>query len=151
MFSGCAGFYIITFVTTITDDTFIPQNSFKLQQLIKDMEKSSEAIAEWLTQIGLKVNQSKTELCLFHRNDVTPISVSSDCVLINTSKNISVCGLLFDWKLNWSDQVSSANIKANKFPNAIKLIRNFFNVQELIQLVTSNYYSIWSHFICCIS
>ena len=55
---------------------------------------------------------------------------------------MNVLGVLFDSKLNWSDQVSSAILKANKSLNAIKLIRKFFSTPELLQLVTSNFYSV---------
>ena len=38
-----------------------------LSELITNMEKSLEAITKWLKKSGLKVNDNKTEICLFHR------------------------------------------------------------------------------------
>ena len=35
-----------------------------------------EIIAKWLRDSGLKVNEEKTDLCLFHRYDHHPISIS---------------------------------------------------------------------------
>jgi hypothetical protein len=34
------------------------------KDLIKDMEKSVEAISKWLRQSGKKLNECKTEMCI---------------------------------------------------------------------------------------
>jgi hypothetical protein len=39
------------------------------------MEKTLEAITKWLKQSGMKVNQNKTEACLFYKHDVAPINL----------------------------------------------------------------------------
>jgi hypothetical protein len=44
--------------------------------------------------------------------------------------------------MQWSSHVSKVIIKANKALNAIKLIRKFFNKKELLQLLTSNFFSV---------
>ena len=44
--------------------------------------------------------------------------------------------------MNWSTHVESCIKKANKALNAIKIIRKFFRTNELINIVTSNFYSI---------
>ena len=47
-------------------------NSYKVESgtnktdLVKDMEKSLEAIIKWLKNSGLKVNNEKTDMCLFY-------------------------------------------------------------------------------------
>ena len=55
---------------------------------------------------------------------------------------MNVLGVAFDSKLNWNTQIANTITKANKALNAIKLIRKFFNNNELLSLITSNYYSI---------
>ena len=62
--------------------------------------------------------------------------------MINTKKSINVLGVIFDTKLQWSEHVTKALQKANRSLNAIKMIRKFFSTKELVNLVTSNYYSI---------
>ena len=61
---------------------------------------------------------------------------------INTSKQINVLGVIFDSKLQWNEQVSNCLKKANKSLCALKLIRRYFNTNELLQILTSNVYSI---------
>jgi hypothetical protein len=50
----------------------IESNTSKVE-LVKDMEKSLEAITKWLWISEIKVNQEKTEMCLYfkHNNAVT--------------------------------------------------------------------------------
>ena len=57
-------------------------------------------------------------------------------------KTINVLGVIFDSKLQWTDQVALASSKALKAVSAIKLIKTFFSKQEILQLITSNVYSI---------
>ena len=46
-----------------------------------------------------------------------------------------------DQKLHWSDHVAHFVSKSSKALNAIRLIRKFFTTKELLQIVTSNFYS----------
>ena len=55
---------------------------------------------------------------------------------------MNVLGIAFDCKLNWQTQIKSTITKSKKALNAIKLIRHYFNKDELLNLITSNYYSI---------
>ena len=54
---------------------------------------------------------------------------------------MNVLGLTFDSRLNWAPQVSRA-IKSSKTSlQAIKMIRRYFNTDEIKQLLTSHFYS----------
>ena len=46
------------------------------------------------------------------------------------------------YRLTWSTQVARTISKANRALNGLKLIRKYFSTNELISLVTSNFYSI---------
>ncbi len=54
---------------------------------------------------------------------------------------MNVLGLNFDSKQNWGPQVSCAIKGANNSSQAIKMIRKYFKTSEIIQLLTSNFYS----------
>ena len=49
---------------------------------------------------------------------------------------------MFDSKLTWGPQVTNALSKSAKALNALRLVGRFFSKKQLIQLVTSNFYSI---------
>ena len=77
-----------------------------------------------------------------NRRDVAPQTVVVGGALILTRKTINVLSLVFDSKLSWGPQVANAITKSSKALNALRLISRYFNKKELIQLVTTNYYSI---------
>ena len=62
--------------------------------------------------------------------------------MINSNRSINVLGVIFDSKLQWSDHIALTIKKSFSALNAICLIKKFFNQKELIQLITSNFYSI---------
>ena len=101
-----------------------------------------ERIKKWLTQSGMKVNESKTCLSLFCSQDTTPIEITLNTVPIKSTTTINVLGVIFDQKLQWVSHISQCIAKSNKALAAIRMIRKFFNTNELLQLVTSNFYSI---------
>jgi hypothetical protein len=106
------------------------------------MTKSLEAISKWLKQSGLKLNEKKTEMCLFSKSHVATITVPLGQSVIKSSASINALGVTFDFKLRWSAHINKAIGKANKALNAIKLIRKIFNTTELASLITSNFHSI---------
>ena len=55
---------------------------------------------------------------------------------------MNVLGIIFDSKLQWGPQESSTLSKAKRAVNAIRLIKNYFPTNELLQLITSNFYSV---------
>ena len=114
------------FLFAFADDTFIPKFNTSLPNLIESMEKTIEAITKWLKKSGLIVNEAKTELCLFHRNDVAPITIRINNCNVKSKKVINVLGVLFDSKLSWAPQAELSISKANRALNAIKIIRKFF-------------------------
>ena len=100
---------------------------------------------DWLKDSGMKVNESKTDLCLFYKGDSTPISLNLYGKTIVSNKTMNVLGVIFDSKMQWSNQVAHAIKRSTKALNAIKLIKKNFNQQELLSLVTSNFYSILNY------
>ena len=77
-----------------------------------------------------------------HKNDQWLIDLTINNVVIKSKPAINVLGVLFDSKLNWTHQVAQVISKAKNLLHAIKLIRKYFNVQEMKQLITSTFYSV---------
>ena len=90
----------------------------------------------------MKVNESKTHLCLFYRGDTTPITLTLNGVNLTSNKTIIILGVIFDSKLQWAEHISQSIKCSIRALNAIRLIRKFFTKKELLSLVTSNFYSI---------
>ena len=84
-----------------------------LQILELTMEASLNNIVAWLTRSGLKVNESKTEICLFTRTANTYLIITILGQQIKTLNQMSVLGLIFDSKLLWGPQITSTLSKAS--------------------------------------
>jgi hypothetical protein len=63
-------------------------------------------------------------------------------VRITAQKSINVLGVVLDSKLNWDVHMSHTINKSNRALNALKIFCKYFNTKELLQLITSNFYSI---------
>ena len=61
------------------NDKFVICWNKYINNLIIDMQTDLEAMIEWLMQSGLKVNETKTKMCFFHRN--------LSCIITLTIKN----------------------------------------------------------------
>ena len=129
-------------LTNFADDNFVIRWNKCMTALISNMEKDLEIMTKWLKDSGLKVNESKTELCLFHRKDCPIISIRLNQNTVNSSTSMNVLGIFFDSKLQWSKQVANVVKKSAKALHAIRLIKPFFSFNELRSLITSNFYSI---------
>ena len=105
------------------------------------MQMKLEMITKWLKDSGLVVNESKTEICLFHRNDNQVITLILQNQRIVSKTSMNVLGVVFDSKLTWSNQVSNAITKANKSLCALRLLKRYFLPHEMKLLLTSNYFS----------
>ena len=129
-------------MSAFADDNYTIKWHRDIQIMITNLENSLSTIVKWLTDSGLKVNEEKTEICLFSRQDVRPVRVSVYGKSVITKPEMNVLGIVFDSKLKWGPQVSSALSKSSKALNAIRLIKQYFTQNELLQLITSNFYSI---------
>ena len=129
-------------LTCFADDKFPLVWNKDKAVLVGQMETKLKKITDWLTKSGMKVNESKTELCLFHRGDTRPITLNINGIEITSKSTINILGVIFDAKLQWSDHISHAIKRSMNALNAIRLIRRYFKKEELLSLVTSNFYSI---------
>ena len=127
-------------MTKFADDNFVIKFSLFLPQLLVDMKKTLETIIKRLKDSGLKVNDAKTELCIFNKTDIASVTINT--FKIKSKNQINVLGVIFDTKLKWHSQVENVIKKANKAKYAISLIRKYFTRIELNTLLTSNCYSI---------
>ena len=129
-------------LTNFADDNFVIQWNRSIGVLIKNMEAELETITGWLKDSGLKVNESKTEVCLFHRMDCQPIIIKVNNSPIKSKNSMNVLGVTFDSKLTWSEHINNCTKKAKRALHAIKLIRPNFTPDELKTIITSNFFSI---------
>ena len=129
-------------IILFADDNYVIVWNKHVEVLKKEMERKLGLIIEWLRKSGLKVNETKTELCLFHRKDKPPIEITLYNQSITSKSSMNVLGVLFDSKLQWQPQVSNTISKSKRALHALTMIRKYFNKEQLLNIITSCYYSI---------
>ena len=137
-----APLFTVENLTCYADDNYALVEDSDRSVLARKMKTKLEKIITWLSKSGMVVNESKTELCIFHGKDCHPVIVEIGGKFIISKKEINVLGVTFDSKMQWSPQVAIASSKALKALTAIRLIKRYFNRTELLQLITSNVYSL---------
>jgi hypothetical protein len=91
---------------SFADDANVVRWNKNLSRLINDTQKDSEMITKWLRQSGLKVNDSKTDLCLFHRKNQPLIEITVNNVVIHSTLIINVLCVELDSKFLWNIHIS---------------------------------------------
>ena len=86
------------------------------------METKLKIITKWLTDSGLKVNETKTELSHFYRKDSLPVEISVNNTAIKSKDTMNVLGITIDSKLNWAKHIANQINKSYGALHAIKLI-----------------------------
>ena len=94
------------------------------------------------TDSGLVVNDEKTDVCLFYKNDCQAIELRVNNKLIKSKSTINVLGVTFDSKLQWGTQFAQAITKSKQALHAIRLVSRYMRKSEVKLLLTSNFYSI---------
>ena len=104
----------LTQLTNFADNNFCISWNRNLALLIADLELRLEMITKWVRDSGLVVNESKTEICLFHRNDQQNVTINVCGTPVTTKSFMNVLGVTFDCKLNWSIHITNCINKAKK-------------------------------------
>ena len=109
---------------------------------LNKLRESVTIVARWLKFSGLKVNDSKTEVCVFHRKEKIIVDIDLDGHLIKSTETIKILGMTFDCHLNWDIQINNSVKNANKSLFALRVIKIFFTPNEMKDLLTSLYFSL---------
>ena len=126
-------------MSAFADDNYTIKWNSDIDILKADLENSLSRVVTWLTKSGLKVNEAKTEICLFSRTNMPPVFIKISNQEVESKNQINVLGIIFDSNLQWGPQVTSTLKKANKALNAIRLINNYFTSNELLQQSVSTF------------
>ena len=95
-------------MSAFADDNFVIKTNKDTGLLKISIETSLTNILAWMKASGLKVNETKTEICLFSRSDVASLNIVIKGVNVTISREINVLGVVFDAKLQWGPQVKRA-------------------------------------------
>ena len=126
---------------TYADDNYQIGSAETEQEAIQRCITQTEITAKWMKDSGLVINNEKTEVCVFHKQDTNITEVMLNGSLITIKKSIKILGIIFDSKLNWFEHVDNAIDKANRAKQALGQIAKYFEKEELLKLATAYFYS----------
>ena len=143
---------LVKYLVTFADDNYQIGTAATEAGAIEDCVSSLNIVITFLRDSGLHINNSKTEVCIFHGRDTCINTVIIDGRLIQVSKVMRILGVYFDSKLTWFSHVSNAINSANKAKQALCIISRYFSSDELLKLSTAYFYSrlyygakVWLH------
>jgi hypothetical protein len=123
------------------DDSYLIRGSKNKELALQRLQFQVQKVQKWLTSSGLKVNIEKTEIVIFHKTDTATLSIKINEIEIQTKKQMSVLGVMFDSKLEWSLQVENSVRKARSALQGLRILNKYFTTPERLVLITSFFYS----------
>ena len=137
-------------VISYADDSYAIISDKVKDFAIKNLGETLSRLSLWFKDSGLKVNEQKTEITIFHKNNSRLEDVIVNGAVIRTKETIKVLGLTMDTTLSWHEHVNNAANKIQSKIHAIRMIQRFFKNDEILLLLkvfcyTSLYYasSVW--------
>ena len=128
-------------IISYADDSYLIKGSKSKETALQRLQFQCETVTKWMTNSGLKVNVAKTEIVVFHRMDTSTGTIKMNGINVVSKKEISVLGVIFDSKLEWSVQVEKSVRKARSALQGLRIISRFFTIPEKLTLLTSFFYS----------
>jgi hypothetical protein len=123
------------------DDNYISNKNQDKNLATQGLQSKLIRAEQWMSGSGLKVNAEKTEFTLFHRIDTSAATIQIGNSTIKSCSCMKVLGIIFDNRLQWTQQVEKAITNEKKALQAVKTIRKYFNTKETVDLVTSLVFS----------
>ena len=68
------------------DDNYMGGENKNLAVAMRIIKSKIEAVTKWMTSSGLKINELKTEICIFHRQNQIKTNVTINNAPITTNK-----------------------------------------------------------------
>ena len=99
-----APLFDLTDLLNFADDKFTLSTSKNKQQALQILTEKLTLIKKWLKDSGLSVNESKNEVCAFHRRHTPNIEIVLNNVTVKSKQTMNVLGVLFDSTLSWAQQ-----------------------------------------------
>jgi len=123
-------------ITMFADDNYLTDGDTNIETLKLKLESKTNRLIKWLSDGGMKVNESKTELIIFSKK-AKKITINANKHLITSKNKIKVLGVWFDNKLQWNDQITMITESARKLCFGLRKLQKYFKTNELLNIVTT--------------
>jgi hypothetical protein len=127
-------------IVAYADDTYTLTSSRSKENLVANIGVALTAISLWFKSSGLKVNEEKTELAIFYKDNCNPENVLINGTIIRTKGTIKVLGITMDTTLTWNEHINNAVSNVQSKIHAVRMIQRFFLTDEILQLLKAYCY-----------
>jgi len=124
-------------ITAYADDTYVCIRDKTSDSLKEKVENSLTLHENYLSEIGMVVNKTKTELIVFSRNEPPIIELSNG---IKSVKEIKALGITLSHNLTWDNHVAKMITKTSKIIGGIRFLRRWIPMDAALKVVTAQYY-----------
>jgi hypothetical protein len=128
-----------TQIVIYADDSYVVCQADSLQLLESVVVKTFKKHVKWLRDLGMLVNEAKTELMFFGEETLT-VQVDEQTTL-KSEATMSVLGIVFDRKLSWESHLSRAVNGCQRMKPALRVLKKKLSRKELLKVITTHYYS----------
>jgi hypothetical protein len=127
-------------IVAYADDTYTITSAKTKENAVAELGEALTAITLWFKGSGLKVNEEKTEIAIFYKNNCNPADVLIIWSTIRTKDTIKVLGITMDTTLTWLEHVNNTISNIQSKIHAIRTIQRFFFEDEILQLLKAYCY-----------
>jgi len=135
-------------LTSYANDSYVVAHDSTVESLIKKTEECLSVHVKSLEEIGMKVNEGKTEILLFGKNSPN-IIINVRGTAVESKDSIKALGLQLDKGLTWKPHVTSLKNKVMKIVGGVRMVRNKLSQQEATSVVTAQLFSVL-YYACCV-
>lgn len=97
-------------VLQFTDDVYIFSSDKKPQKAIENLEKCSNQLTDWFTNLNLYFSHSKFIFCVFSNSKAVlekSWSLKLDSETLYSQKKVNFLGVIFQTNLKWNSHIEA--------------------------------------------
>jgi len=125
-------------LTAYADDSYVVVSDSSEDSLRRRTEDCLMKHIDGLEQIGMKVNQSKTEIMAFGRDQQTTV-ISVKGMAIETKEAMKALGVTIDKGLTWAPHINNLKKRVMSIVGGVRMIRNKLTKQQTTNVVTAQF------------
>ena len=122
------------------DDSYTLVSGKEKENVIVELGTLLTKISIWFKSSGLKVNEGKTEITIFYKNNCHQENVNVNGKIIRTKDTIKVLGITMDTTLSWHEHVNTVASRIQSRIHAIRVVQRYFEEDELLVLIKTYCY-----------
>jgi len=128
-------------LTAYADDSYVVVSDSSEENLIRKTEECLSKHIDSLEQIGMKVNQSKTEIIAFGKDQQTTL-INVKGMAVETKETMKALGITIDKGLTWAQHINNLKKRVMSIIGGVRMIRNKLTKQQTTNVVTAQVFSI---------